>query len=139
MGGGSVPAQVSGLSQLSVLEVGVELRTDGTVSSDDPICTEHFRLGDKVILCKLLSTCVLVFKALSTCTVEQVRSLQDVSVPDKGFSVVPVQEGFSCLVHLTVLHHLQPLTVVPAELLCLDLLAPLLVIFLRTGGRKQVG
>lgn len=76
------------------------------------------------------------FKAVSTRAVEQVGSLQDFSVPDEGFCVLPEQEGLS-FIHLTVLHHLQPLTVVPAELLSLDLLPPLLVVFLeRRGGRR---
>ena len=76
------------------------------------------------------------FKSVSTRAVEQVGSLQDVSVPDEGFCVLSEQEGLS-FIHLTVLHHLQPLTVVPAELLSLDLLPPLLVVFLeRRGGRR---
>lgn len=74
-------------------------------------------------------------KGLDSAAVEQVGSLQDVPVPDEGFFVLPVQEGLCGLIQWTVLHHLQPPTVVPAELLVLDLLPPLLVQFLQRCWR----
>lgn len=73
-------------------------------------------------------------KAPGTCGVEQVRPLQQVPVPAEGLPVVSVQEG---LVQQAVLHHLQPLAVVVAELRRLDLLCPLLVVFLRRDEAGQ--
>ncbi len=76
-------------------------------------------------------------KVLRTRAEEELRSLQEVSMSQERLSIVPEQEGISSLVHLTVLHHLQPLTVVPAELLRLDLLPPLLVMFLPSCGETR--
>ncbi len=66
-----------------------------------------------------------------TCTIEEVWSFQDVTILEKRFSIISIHERL-CLIHLPVLHHLQPLRVMPTELLTLDLLAPLHIIFLQT-------
>lgn len=58
-----------------------------------------------------------------TCAVEQVSAV-----------VVIVVEVGLWLVHLPTLHHLQPLVVVVAELLRLDLPPPLLVVLLDQQG-----
>lgn len=70
-----------------------------------------------------------------TCTVEEVWPFQDVTILEERFSIVSIHERL-CLIHLPVLHHLQPLRVMPAELLALDLLAPLHIIFLQTDTER---
>ena len=70
-------------------------------------------------------------RLMCTCAIEEVGSLQDhVSV----IGVIPEHEGLPGRVHLLVLHHIQPLGVVPAELLTLDPFAPLLVTLLDGWG-----
>lgn len=71
-----------------------------------------------------------------TCTVEEVWPFQDVTILEERFSIVSIHERL-CLIHLPVLHHLQPLRVMPAELLALDLLAPLHIIFLQTETERR--
>lgn len=80
----------------------------------------------------------VIYKIL-TCAVEEVRSLQEVSRPDEGSSVLRVQERSPGFVQLAVLHDLQPLAVVQAELLVLDLLAPLLIVLLEETWRRVEG
>ena len=64
-------------------------------------------------------------------SVEEVGSVQDVSVLDVGADgVVLVHVAVVGVLHLPRLHHLQPLRVMPAEFLQLDLLGPLLIVFL---------
>lgn len=70
-----------------------------------------------------------------TCAVEEVWPFQDVTILEKRFSIISIHERL-CLIHLPVLHHLQPLRVMPAELLTLDLLAPLHIIFLQTQTER---
>lgn len=70
-----------------------------------------------------------------TCTVEEVWSFQDVTILEERLSIVSIHERL-CLIHLPVLHHLQPLRVMPAELLALYLLAPLHIIFLQTETER---
>lgn len=70
-----------------------------------------------------------------TCAVEEVWPFQGVTILEKRFSIISIHERL-CFIHLPVLHHLQPLRVMPAELLTLDLLAPLHIIFLQTQTER---
>lgn len=74
-----------------------------------------------------------------TCTIVEVRSLQNVPLVDVGLDgIIPVQVLLA-LVHLPALHHLQPLRVVPSKLLRLDFFSPFLIIFLVKTPHSGLG
>lgn len=83
-----------------------------------------------------ISDFIVVQTRLSlTCAVEEVGPLQDVSSLQERLSLITIHEGF-CFIHLPVFHHLQPLRVVPAKLLVLDLPSPFFIILLQMWKEK---
>lgn len=82
------------------------------------------------------TTVCVCFAYHRTWVVEKVRSLEKVSFMDVWLNPIITIQALLAFIHLSALHHLQPLRVMPAELLTLNLLSPLFIIFLWNTNNK---
>ena len=75
--------------------------------------------------------------SLTRCTVEEVGAVEDVCVLEVRLEgLLAVHVAVRHVFHLARLDHLQPLGVVPAELLQLNLLGPLVIMLLEVAGQS---
>lgn len=65
-----------------------------------------------------------------TWAVEKVRSFKNISFMDVRLNSIITIQILLTFIHLTTLHHFQPLRVMPAELFTLNFLSPFFIIFL---------